>query len=202
MKISDSPCTMRNWNVDVLLHPLQGRVGYNRRQILEYGRRHFHQLFHQLRSTEDCASSAGWTEPTCRSTPKHPSTGPPSAALGHRETAARLSRAAAPCSLQPRGLAAHPGWVAACLPCPASVPVGLRSTRAMHLEEQSGAWLRTGPSGSPTSRGARKSAAGAPSSAVRSQNQGRDQHKRHPLGYESSRSHKQGNACFESPTLK
>ena len=43
MKTNVSPSTNRNWNVDVLLHsPLkERRVGY--------GRRHFHQLFHQLR---------------------------------------------------------------------------------------------------------------------------------------------------------
>ena len=40
---NDSPCTMRNWNVDVLLQsPLQlGRTRYDRR--------HVHQLFRQLR---------------------------------------------------------------------------------------------------------------------------------------------------------
>ena len=49
-----------------------------------------------------CSASSG------TNVPKHPPTGPPSAALGHRETAARLSRAAAPCPLRPRPLAAHP----------------------------------------------------------------------------------------------
>ena len=55
MKTSVSPSTTRNWNVDVLFHcPLQGRT--------RNGRRHFHQLFRQLRRTEDCASSAEWTD--------------------------------------------------------------------------------------------------------------------------------------------
>ena len=44
MKTRVSPSRTRNWNVGVLLRsPPQGRIGYDRR--------HFHQLFHQLRDT-------------------------------------------------------------------------------------------------------------------------------------------------------
>ena len=71
-----------------------------------------------------------------------------------------------------------------------------RTSRALHLGTKNGAGRWPTPCARSSARVEETSGAGAPSSAVRSQNHGRDQHKSHPLGYESSRSHKQGNACL------
>ena len=79
--------------------------------------------------------------------------------------------------------------------CPSSVPVGRRKVHAPNHGCDEG--LRTAQLRRSSARAAATSGAVAPSSASRSQwNHGRDQHKSHPLGFETSRSHKQGNACL------
>ena len=75
-----------------------------------------------------------------------------------------------------------------------SVPVGRRTSHAPHHGCDEGE--QPAPCVRSSARVEETSGAGAPSSAVRSQKQGRVQHKSHPLGFESSRSHKQGNACL------
>ena len=69
---------------------------------------------------------------------------------------------------------------------PSSGSVERRTSRALHLGTKSGAGLRPTPCARSSARVEETSGAGAPFSAVRSRH-GRDQHKSHPLGYESSR---------------
>ena len=57
MKTRVSPSTTTNWNVDVLLRSLQGRI--------RYYRRHFHQLFCQLRVTQNRLSKNRSTSGSC-----------------------------------------------------------------------------------------------------------------------------------------
>ena len=84
---------------------------------------------------------------------------------------------------------------------PSYVSVERRTSRALHLGTKSGAGLRPTPCARSSARVEETSGAGAPSSAVRSRH-GRVQQESHPLGFESSRSHKQGNACFShTPVL-
>ena len=54
-KTSTSTTPSANWNVNGLLDRLPDDI--NKR----HDRRRFHQLFHRLRRTKDCASSAEWT---------------------------------------------------------------------------------------------------------------------------------------------
>ena len=76
-----------------------------------------------------------------------------------------------------------------------SVPVGLRASQAPHHGCDAGP--RRAPMRQSAARVEATSAAVAAASASQSQrNHGRVQHKSHPLGFETSRLHKQGNACL------
>ena len=55
LKTSTSTTPSANWNVNRLLDRLPDDLDKR------HDRRRYHQLFHRLRRTKDCASSAGWT---------------------------------------------------------------------------------------------------------------------------------------------
>ena len=221
MKTRVSPSTTRNWNVDVLLRsPPEGRTGYDRR--------HFHQLFHQLRVAHRGAhrdvieQDLGHFDSLLGNRLKRVEEAHDVRQLIHRQRHRiiekrhqrgcvddmfhgaplypRMQTGQGSDPVRPSSFGVprqtdlstpNPPWS-----WPTSGSVERRTSRALHLRTKSGAGLRRTPCARSSVCVEETSGAGAPSSAVRSQSDGRDQHKSHPLGFESSQSHKQGNVCL------